>query len=51
MLRGEPGTTVEVTYLRDGEKGELKTKLNRRSVRIKDVPLAMTIGEQQDGVG
>lgn len=38
MLRGDPGTSVEVTVLRQGFDSPLPFTLNRRSVQIKDVP-------------
>lgn len=38
MLRGDPGTSVEVTVIREGFDSPLPFTLHRRSVQIKDVP-------------
>ena len=41
MLRGEPGTHVEITVARDGDKdGTLTLALQRQMVRMPDVTLA-----------
>lgn len=50
-LRGEPGTTVEVTVLREGHSSPMKFTLARRSVQIKDVPVATFVGKLEDGIG
>lgn len=51
MLRGVPGTKVTVTYERDGVQGSSEAVLSRKSVRIKDVPVATFMGPKSDGIG
>eukprot|EP00177_Eucheuma_denticulatum_P003927 GFKZ01007105.1.p1 GENE.GFKZ01007105.1~~GFKZ01007105.1.p1 ORF type:complete len:733 (+),score=97.87 GFKZ01007105.1:226-2424(+) len=51
MLRGEPGTTVNVGIRREGVKGVLPFTLARRSVHIRDVPVATFVGNQNDRIG
>ena len=51
MLRGPPGTKVTVTYERDGVQGLNDAILSRKSVRIKDVPVATFMGPKSDGIG
>jgi C-terminal processing protease CtpA/Prc len=58
-LRGEPGTPVSITFLRDGVGGEGKSAMNkpqtitlqRSVVRIPDVKYFGFIGEPSDGIG
>lgn len=51
MLRGEPGTSVDVAVQREGFSEPLPFRLARRSVRIKDVPAATFVGDRKDGIG
>lgn len=51
MLRGEPGTVVEVGIRREGVGELLAFTLERRSVRIKDVPVSTFVGEIEDRIG
>jgi len=48
LLRGEPGTTVEVTLRREGQTSERNVTLERRIVETKAVPYAFVTS---DGVG
>lgn len=50
-LRGEPGTTVAVSFLRDGIDGENTVTLPRTLVKINDVKLATLLGKPADGIG
>jgi len=50
-LRGEPGTSVEVTFVRDGVEGENTVSLPRTLVKMRDVKLATFVGDPRDGVG
>eukprot|EP00557_Chaetoceros_sp_GSL56_P006788 CAMPEP_0176494668 /NCGR_PEP_ID=MMETSP0200_2-20121128/10232_1 /TAXON_ID=947934 /ORGANISM="Chaetoceros sp., Strain GSL56" /LENGTH=804 /DNA_ID=CAMNT_0017892467 /DNA_START=3205 /DNA_END=5616 /DNA_ORIENTATION=+ len=50
-LRGEPGSNVEITFLRDGVEGENKVTIPRTVVQIADVKLATMIGDAKDGIG
>lgn len=50
-LRGEPGTPVEISFLRDGVDGVQTVTMPRALVRIRDVKLASLIGNPSDGVG
>lgn len=49
LLRGDPGTSVDVTVLREGVLNPLTFKLTRRRVQLRDVPVATFIGD--DGIG
>ena len=40
LLRGEPGTVVEVVLMREGVEGELEFALRRESVQVNDVSFA-----------
>jgi Periplasmic protease len=50
-LRGEPGSTVDITFQRDGVEGENKVTIPRTVVQIADVKLATMIGDPKDGIG
>lgn len=50
-LRGEPGSSVDITFERQGVNGEQTVTLPRRTVQISDVKLATLIGKAEDGVG
>lgn len=50
MLRGEPGTEVDISVSREGFSKPLSFTLSRKSVHIKDVPAATFIGDGNDGV-
>lgn len=50
-LRGEPGSTVDITFERDGVDGENTVTLPRTIVRIRDVKLASLIGKPENGIG
>lgn len=51
MLRGEPGTDVNVSIRREGVSYPLQFTLSRKSVRIKDVPVATFVGSPKDRIG
>ena len=51
MLRGEPGTTVDLAVSREGSRGLLRFSLARRNVHIKDVPVATFVGNPKDRIG
>ena len=51
MLRGAPGTFVDVSFLRDGVEGETTVSIPRMVVRINDVKLATLLGKPEDGIG
>ena len=50
-LRGEPGTSVQITFERDGLKGEQTLSLPRNIVQVNDVKLTTFVGKPQDGIG
>lgn len=50
-LRGQPGTSVEISFERDGVDGIQTINMPRSVVRIHDVKLATLIGNPHDGVG
>jgi len=50
MLRGAPGTKVKVTFERDGVPTKLDAIIERKQVRLRDVPLATMIGPPSDGL-
>jgi len=53
LLRGKPGSPVTVSFQRDGDvKGDQRSaKLTRQVVRLRDVPLALMLEPQGDGIG
>lgn len=51
MLRGEPGTVVNVAVRREGVSQALEFTLARRSVHIKDVPVSAFVGDPKDRIG
>ncbi|KAJ8907034.1 hypothetical protein NDN08_003517 [Rhodosorus marinus] len=50
MLRGPPGTSVNLEVSRQGTSSGITFKLDRRFVSIRDVPVA-TIVDARDGIG
>ena len=50
MLRGAPGTKVKVTFERDGVPATLDAIIERKQVRLRDVPLATMVGPPADGL-
>jgi C-terminal processing protease CtpA/Prc len=54
-LRGEPGTPVQITFLREGVGGETKEpqtiSMERAVVHIPDVKYYGFIGDPKDGIG
>lgn len=48
MLRGEAGTTFELSYQRHGEKGIRKVKITRRTIQLPSIPY---YGIADDGIG
>jgi len=51
MLRGVPGTFVDVSFLRDGVEGETTVSIPRTVVQVSDVKLATLLGKAEDGIG
>ena len=51
LLRGDPGTTVEIRVDREGEPEPLDFRLTRSEVQLKNVTYANYVGERADGVG
>lgn len=51
LLRGDPGTTVEISVLREGVPQPLTFTLKRQKVQLRDVPVATFIGDKSDGIG
>ena len=51
VLRGEPGTTVNIEFERDGVKGVQDVSLPRTVVRLRDVKVATLVGKPSDGIG
>lgn len=51
MLRGEPGTKVDITVLREGRSQPLPFTLQRQRVMLRDVPVATFVGPKEDGIG
>mmetsp|Transcript_9359 Transcript_9359/g.27947 ORF Transcript_9359/g.27947 Transcript_9359/m.27947 type:complete len:933 (-) Transcript_9359:59-2857(-) len=51
VLRGEPGTLVNIQFERDGLKGTQEVTMPRTVVRLRDVKLATLVGKQSDGIG
>ena len=50
-LRGDPGSSVDITFVRDRLEGETTLSLPRRVVQIADVKLASMVGKPSDGIG
>jgi len=50
-LRGEPGTTVAISFEREGVDGVQVVSMPRAIIQIRDVKLATLIGKPQDGIG
>ena len=50
-LRGQPGTSVDITFERDGEDGERTLTIPRNIVQVNDVKLTTFIGDPKDGIG
>lgn len=50
-LRGQPGTSVEIAFERDGVDGIQNIRIPRSVVRLRDVKLATLVGNPYDGVG
>ena len=50
-LRGEPGTSVDITIERDGLNGETTLAIPRNIVRVRDVKLTTFVGKPQEGIG
>lgn len=50
-LRGTPGTTVTISFERDGVEGVQTVTMPRTVVQIRDVKVAMLVGKPQDGIG
>lgn len=50
ILRGEPGTKVNISVRRQGFEKTLPFTLFRKSVQIKDVPAFTFIGDKDDGI-
>jgi carboxyl-terminal processing protease len=51
VLRGEPGTMVSISFLREGVDGEQSVTMPRRIVQLRDVKLATFLGKPSDGIG
>jgi len=50
-LRGEPGTSVDISFEREGVEGVQTITMPRRTVKIRDVKLAKLIGSKAEGIG
>lgn len=50
-LRGEPGTSVDITFERDGVDGETTLSIPRNIVQVPDVKLTTFVGKPKDGIG
>ncbi len=50
-LRGEPGTSVDITIERDGVDGERTLSIPRNIVQVPDVKLTTFVGDPKDGIG
>jgi C-terminal peptidase prc len=50
-LRGQPGTSVEVSFEREGVEGVQTVSIPRTVVKIRDVKLATLVGNPTDGIG
>ncbi len=51
VLRGEPGTMVNIQFERDGVQGTQEVTMPRTVVRLRDVKLATLVGKPSDGIG
>ncbi|MEM8557977.1 MAG: S41 family peptidase [Bacteroidota bacterium] len=51
LLRGTPGTTVDLTVEREGEPGALAFTLTRAEVQLKNVTYSGFLGDEAEGVG
>jgi len=51
ILRGEPGSYVEISFEREGVKGTQTITMPRTIVKIRDVKLATLLGNEADGIG
>jgi len=51
VLRGTPGTMVNIQFERDGIKGIQEVAMPRTVVRLRDVKLATLVGKPSDGIG
>eukprot|EP00534_Pseudo-nitzschia_fraudulenta_P009084 CAMPEP_0201151196 /NCGR_PEP_ID=MMETSP0851-20130426/12170_1 /ASSEMBLY_ACC=CAM_ASM_000631 /TAXON_ID=183588 /ORGANISM="Pseudo-nitzschia fraudulenta, Strain WWA7" /LENGTH=884 /DNA_ID=CAMNT_0047428001 /DNA_START=26 /DNA_END=2680 /DNA_ORIENTATION=+ len=51
VLRGTPGTLVNIQFERDGLKGVQEVTMPRTVVRLRDVKLATLVGKPSDGIG
>lgn len=51
MLKGEPGSKVELKYKRPGVDGIQTCELTRKIVLLRDVPLGMTLGKDDERIG
>ncbi|KAL7576036.1 hypothetical protein ACA910_000823 [Epithemia clementina (nom. ined.)] len=50
-LRGVPGTTVSISFERDGVDGIQTISMPRAVVSVRDVKLATMLGDPRDGIG
>jgi len=50
-LRGEPGTSVDISFEREGVEGVQTITMPRKEVKIRDVKLAKLMGNKADGIG
>ena len=50
-LRGDPNTSVDITFEREGVQGENTITIQRTIVQIADVKLATLLGKATDGIG
>eukprot|EP00535_Pseudo-nitzschia_heimii_P013645 CAMPEP_0197194936 /NCGR_PEP_ID=MMETSP1423-20130617/30172_1 /TAXON_ID=476441 /ORGANISM="Pseudo-nitzschia heimii, Strain UNC1101" /LENGTH=902 /DNA_ID=CAMNT_0042648455 /DNA_START=288 /DNA_END=2993 /DNA_ORIENTATION=+ len=51
VLRGTPGTMVNIQFERDGVKGIQEVTMPRTVVRLRDVKLATLVGKPSEGIG
>jgi carboxyl-terminal processing protease len=51
LLRGEPGTSVDITVLREGAASPLAFTLTRRNIQLRDVPVATFVGPAENSIG
>jgi carboxyl-terminal processing protease len=51
LLRGEPGTSVMITVLREGTTKPLPFTLTRRNIQLRDVPVATFVGPKESSIG
>jgi len=50
-LRGNPGSSVDITFEREGVEGQNTITIKRTVVQIADVKLATMVGNPKDGIG